>query len=144
MQPERIVLCHYRLEKAYSDLESSKVLLKEGFHTQSLNRSYYAIFHCTRVLLALTGFDSRKHSGIISYFNQHYVANGIFEKQYSKILMGAEKIRSQSDYDDFFIISREDADKQIENAELFLQRIKSHIDSTTQKNAGGRSRTDTS
>ena len=42
-------------------------------------------------------FDSRKHSGIISHFNKRYIKEGIFDREYSKILMGAEKIRSKSD-----------------------------------------------
>ncbi len=66
-------LSKYRLEKAKEDLEASELMLKNGKFSQSINRSYYAIFHAVRALLALDRFDSQKHSGIISYFKQNYV-----------------------------------------------------------------------
>ena len=48
------------------------------------NRSYYAIFHAIRSVNALDGFDSSKHSGVISHFNQEYVKTGMFEKNLPK------------------------------------------------------------
>lgn len=54
-------LSKYRLEKSKEDLLSSKLLFENGFYKQSVNRSYYSIFHATRALLALDKFDSKKH-----------------------------------------------------------------------------------
>ena len=71
----------YRLEKSKEDLESAEILFKKKKHTQSLNRSYYAIFHAIRALLALDKFDSRKHSGIVAYFIKNYIATSIFKKK---------------------------------------------------------------
>lgn len=87
----------YRLEKSKQDFESAKILIKKGKYAQSLNRSYYAIFHSTRALLALDKFDSRKHSGVISFFVKNYITTSIFKKEYSKIILGAEKLRNRSD-----------------------------------------------
>lgn len=72
MQPKIKDLSLYRIEKAKNDLEASAVLLEKGFFAQSMNRSYYAIFHMARALLALDEFESRKHTGIIAYFNKKY------------------------------------------------------------------------
>lgn len=123
MRPEIIDLSRYRLEKSKIDLLAAEILYKEGLFDQSLNRSYYAIFHSVRSLLALDQFDSRKHSGIIAYFNRNYVASGKLDKIYSKILMGAERLRNKSDYDDFYVVAGSDAEKQIENAKIFIARI---------------------
>ncbi len=49
------------------------------------------------------------------------------EKEYSDIIMSASKIRNASDYDVFFIASKEETLKQIENAEHFYQAICTHI-----------------
>lgn len=127
MQPEIADLSRYRMDKSRADFIAAEILFKEGLFDQSLNRSYYAIFHSVRSLLALDQFDSRKHSGIIAYFNKNYVASGILDKEYSKILMGAEKLRNQSDYDDFYIVAKSDAQKQISNARIFLSAIESLI-----------------
>jgi uncharacterized protein (UPF0332 family) len=131
MENEIIELAKYRLEKARSDYFSAKMLFENKMYSQSLNRSYYAIFHSTRALLSLEKFDSKKHSGIIAYFNKNYIANGIFEKEMSKIIMGAEKIRIQSDYDDFYLVSKEDTLNQLNNAEIFIQKIEEYISMKT-------------
>lgn len=120
-------LAGYRLEKAKTDLESSQLLFTNKFYSQSLNRSYYSIFHAVRALLAFEEFDSKKHSGIIAYFNKNYIKTERIEKEYSAILMSAERIRSTSDYDDLFVASKEQAEIQIENAEKFLFRIKKYL-----------------
>ncbi len=121
-------LAKYRLEKAKDDFEASKILLENGLFSQSLNRSYYSIFHAVRSILAFEQFDSKKHSGIIAYFNQNFVSKGIFDKTYSKILMGAELIRNKSDYNDFYIASKDDAEKQLKNAERFIEAMRIYID----------------
>jgi hypothetical protein len=36
-----------------------------------------AAFHAARALLATCGLDSRRHSGIIGMFQQHFVKTGI-------------------------------------------------------------------
>ncbi len=78
-------------------------------------------------MLAFDRFDSKKHSGIIAYFNEHYIKTGFIEKEYSVYIMSAERIRTESDYDDLFVASKDQAEKQIENAEKFIMRISSSI-----------------
>lgn len=97
-------LSKHRIERAREDLEASKILFENNLFSQSLNQSYYAIFHSVRAVFVYEKFDSRKHSGIISHFNKKYIKEGIFDKEYSRILMGAEKIRNKSDYNDLYII----------------------------------------
>jgi uncharacterized protein (UPF0332 family) len=80
-----------------------------------------------RAVFALEEFETRKHSGLISYFSKNYVAKGIFDKEYSKILIRAERVRNKSDYRDFYIVSRDSAAKQIENAEKFIQKMEAFI-----------------
>ena len=79
MQPKAKDLCNYRLQKSKEELKAARVLFKESLYSQSLNRSYYAIFHAVRALFALEEFETRKHSGLISYFSKNYVAKGIFD-----------------------------------------------------------------
>lgn len=71
-------LSKYRLDRAQEDLETAADNLANGKYRASVNRSYYAVFHSLRAVTALDGFDSGKHSGIIAFFNQHYVKNRRF------------------------------------------------------------------
>ena len=127
MESRKKDLCLYRIEKAKDDLKVAKLLFEKNHYSQSMNRSYYAIFHITRALLALDEFDTRKHSGIIAYFNREYIARGILDKRYSKIIKGAEKMRNRSDYDDFYIVSKDDTKQQLENAEQFVEKLEEFI-----------------
>jgi uncharacterized protein (UPF0332 family) len=129
MQPEYVILCNKRLNKAKTDWESSVLLCNNHLLLQAMNRAYYAVFHATRAFLALDNFDSRKHAGIIAFFNEHYIKTGIFEKELSRILMGAEKVRNLSDYDDFFNIEENDVKKQIANVQHFINTIETYIKS---------------
>ena len=77
-----------------------ELLLNNNHFAQSLNRSYYAIFHAVRSLLAFDKFDSKTHYGIISYFNKNYVKNDRIDRKFSKILTNSQRVRTKSDYDD--------------------------------------------
>jgi len=83
----RIELAKYRLERAKEILIESKDSFKNGHYKLSTNRSYYAMFSATKALLALKELDARTHSGVILLFNQHFVKNGVFPKDLSKLLL---------------------------------------------------------
>ena len=56
MPAEIADLVKYRLNKAAEDLTVSGVMLAETHVAISINRSYYAMFHATRALLASDRF----------------------------------------------------------------------------------------
>jgi uncharacterized protein (UPF0332 family) len=115
------------MEKAKDDLGVSKLNLENKKFSQSINRSYYSMFHAVRALLALHKYDSKKHSGVISYFNQYFIKPRYIEPEYFKIITKAFKIRNDCDYDDFYIACYDDAKKQFENAGKFINRIEAYI-----------------
>ncbi|GBD88838.1 HEPN domain protein [bacterium BMS3Abin03] len=79
---------------------AAKLLFDNNHFAQPLNRSYYAIFHAVRSLLAFDKFDSKKHSGIISYFINKYVRSGMIDENFSQMLTKAQRLRLDSDYDE--------------------------------------------
>ena len=123
MKDNRIELAKYRLEKAKTKLAAAQILLEQALFEDSLSRSYYAMFTAARALLSIEGFESRKHSGIISLFNQHFVKSGIVDKRLGRILMSAKDFREESDYGDYVSITKIDAEGQFKNAELFVEQI---------------------
>lgn len=130
MQAEemRRTLSEYRSEKAKENLAASKLLYENKMFLESINRSYYAIFHSVRSLTAFFDFDAKKHSSIISYFNRNFIKTGKIEKKFSKILTKAFKIRNDSDYEDFYFVTENEVIEQIENAEIFIKRIEEYIE----------------
>ena len=107
--------------------QSAQMLMKDGRFKASLNRSYYAIFHGLRAVTALAEFDSSNHSGVISFFNRTYVKTGIFDKSISKLIDTAYRLREKADYQDFIIISKDQAAEQIEKAENVLGMLETYL-----------------
>ncbi len=117
----------YRLEKAKTDIRSVRSSLENGFYETSANRSYYAIFHAARAVLVADGQSFSKHSGVIAFFNRDYIKSGILERKLGRILRDAFEIRTDCDYEDFFVISKGEVERQVENAEYFVGRIEAYL-----------------
>lgn len=122
-------LMKYRLESAKDKLTSAKLLLEAGQYKDSIGRSYYAIFTAIRAILASRQVDFSKHAGVIAYFQKEYIKTEIFDKKYSKYLQQAFQIRNSCDYDDFYIVSKQDAQEQYNRATELLQVINEYIES---------------
>lgn len=120
-------LSKYRYESSTETLLDAQLMYENGRYKNALNRAYYSIFHAMRAVNILKGFDSSKHSGVIAFFNQNYVKEGIFPKNLSKIIKLASENREKADYLDFFIASREEAEKQIERAGEFQKYIEKYL-----------------
>lgn len=120
-------LSSVRFNHAQECLNDAKSLLAAESYKGAANRSYYAVFHAMRSVLAFDKVDMKHHSGIISEFRRRYIKTGIFDKRLSSIITALYDIRTDSDYDDFFIISKSDVTNQVQNAELFLDSIRNYL-----------------
>lgn len=123
-------LVSYRLSSAEERLESAELLLKSEKYKDSVGRSYYAVFSAMRAVLAKDKVDFSKHAGVIAYFQKEYIKTEIFEKKYSQYIQSAFQIRNNCDYDDFYIVSKQDAEEQYQRALEFYHVIKEYLDSS--------------
>lgn len=105
-QRERKALSLARLKRSKQHLKSARDLLRNDDFADSVSRSYYAIFQAARALLALEGIDSRKHSGVISLFNRHFVKTGKVGKGLGAIVKDARRSREMADYTELAEFSR--------------------------------------
>lgn len=76
-----------------------------------------------RSVLVLEGVDFSKHSGVLAYFRKQYIKTDIFDVELSDMIGEDFDIRNDSDYDDYYVISKRDVEEQIENAEKFYHVI---------------------
>ena len=116
-------LAGYRMDRAKEMLVAARENLEIGQYKTSLNRSYYAIFHAMRAMNILKGFDSSKNSGVIAFFNKEYLKENILDRNLSIVIKNSAFLREKSDYDDFYIASKQEAEKQLEEAERFLDAV---------------------
>lgn len=119
----------YRLQIAREDLDSAKILLEASQYRGANNRAYYAIFHAVSAVLAMEGVAFKKHKDTLAYFNKNYVAKEIFPRELGRKIVKAEEIRHASDYDTFYIASKEVALQQLETAEELITLILDYYDS---------------
>lgn len=111
----------YRLQTAKADLKSAGIPLSAEEYKGANNRAYYAIFHAINAIHALNGKAYKRHKDAIGNFNKDYVKTEIFPREMGRKIGEAEEIRHASDYDDFYIASREESERQITVADEFIQ-----------------------
>lgn len=129
---EKAALSNARIEHSLECLNASKKLLESGNYKSAANRSYYAVFHAMRAVLAFDETDMKHHSGIIAEFRRLYIKTEIFNRQLSTIISVLFDIRTESDYDDFFVISKQEVVEQISNAEFFVTEIQKYLSAKTE------------
>ena len=113
-------LATYRLSTAEEDIKDAKTLFSTGSYRASNNRAYYSVFHAINAVHILNGESYKKHKDAISNFNKEYVKTEIFPRSIGRRIARAEEIRHASDYDDFYIATKEEAEQMIATAEEFL------------------------
>ena len=77
--------------------------------------------------MALDGEDRKKHSGVVAYFQEHYIKMGTFDKEFSYAIKNAFLVRQESDYEDFYVVSKSEAMEQLDNAKQFIAAVDKHI-----------------
>ena len=106
--------------------EIGKILREANSYKGANNRAYYAVFHAICAVHALTGTAYKRHKDAIGNFNKKYVKTEIFPREIGREIAGVEEIRHASDYDDFYIASREESVRQVEVADEFIKLVEKY------------------
>lgn len=120
-------LCKYRFEQAKETIGVAELCLGNGHFKDSINRSYYAAFYAVKAVLALDDIDFKRYKDVIAYFNQHYIATEVYDKEIGRNLSRLQKKRESSDYDDFVIASKEEAEEQLQAAQSIIEAIEDKL-----------------
>ena len=111
------------MDYARRALQSAKLLFDDADWVGVINRAYYAIFYSANAVLEMEGLERSKHSGVLALFRQKYVKTGQIEAEFSKIYGEAFESRNESDYQRISFPSRSEAEKAIDSAQRFVERI---------------------
>lgn len=120
-------LCNYRIDQATETINVAKLCFENGHYKDAINRAYYAAFYAVKAVLALDNIDFKRHKDVVAAFNRDYIASGMYEKEIGRLLSRLQKKRENSDYDDFYIASKEEAEDQIKFAEQIVMSITNKI-----------------
>lgn len=127
MDNRQIDLSRYRLQEAKDSLRVAQHCFTEGFFKDSINRSYYAAFYAIKAVLALGTVDFKRHKDVMGYFNKEYVAQEIFPRELGRRLGMLKQLREKSDYDDFYIASKTQAEEQYNTAQATIEEITKYL-----------------
>lgn len=129
-----LALAQVRMDRAKELLVEAKDLLDRESYKSANNRAFYAIEKSVKALLAMEQIEVTTHSGGLKQFNYAFIYNGdgTFTKDDYQMIAAAEQIRNASDYDDFYVASKDESRKQVEDANVIVSKIDEYI--RTRKN----------
>lgn len=122
-------LAKVRMERAAELLSDARDMLNKGSYKSANNRAFYAIEKSVKALLATEKVEVATHNGALKQFNFIFIykGDGTFTAEDYQKIARAEQIRNVSDYDDFYIASKEEAGQQVKNAEYLIGKINTYI-----------------
>jgi len=89
-----------------------------------INRIYYAMFYSILALLIFEPYSSSKHTGVLSYFNRHFVKEGMIPEEVGRAVNKAFDLRLRGDYKEQAVLSREQVEPYIGHARLCTDAIR--------------------
>lgn len=127
IEEKKIDLDKIYIEKSKNTYEEAVILRENNKYLGASNRLYYSIFYLANAFLSLKGLSSRKHSGVRSLFDLHFVKTGIIDRKYSRIYNALKEIREDSDYECFYLIDKQQVDENFDNVKEFIDVVENFV-----------------
>ena len=128
-------LARARIERAKELLDEAEELLVKEKYKSANNRAFYSIEKSIKALLSIKCVDADSHNGCLRQFNVHYIKTseaGFVAGDYKKIA-SAQRIRNNSDYDDFYIADKDECCEQVQTAREVYEKAKQFLKTGTGK-----------
>ena len=132
MAETNAIIPELEIKKAKNALDEARILFKADKYYGAANRSYYAAFHAISALLIHDGYSMKKHSGVVSKFRELYIKTGIFDASMSEQISALFRLRTDCDYDSFYIVAKADVEEQIVNAETIIAAVEKRLGAITE------------
>lgn len=111
-----------KLQLAKTNLEMSKLLLKQGFVRGAVDLGYNAAELCARALILLKQDDlPSRHRGIVQKFSELYIKNGPLDKEAGRQLNKGLDYRNSARYAPEAEITKEQAFHNADLAEKLIE-----------------------
>ncbi len=127
MKDETSQYVKYRMERAEQALAAAKASMDRCLYNDAVNRIYYACFYAVSALLFSRGLSSRKHSGVRSLFERHFVKDGPLPRAQGRFYHQLYDSRQDGDYADFVEFSRNEVEAWYGQAEEFISEISAQV-----------------
>ena len=116
------------IRKARRSLGAAKELFNSEYYDFSVSRAYYSMFYCMEALLLTKNLSFSKHSASIANFGKHFIKTGLLPSKLLSYISDAFKDRQSGDYEALDVISTEEAETHLRNAEKFLMHTIKYLE----------------
>ncbi|MBN1524331.1 MAG: HEPN domain-containing protein [Spirochaetales bacterium] len=116
------------LKKAREKLKTALIDMENKRFEDSISRSYYAVYHAISACLLSKDLVFSSHNQTIGAFNKEFIRQGIFKKEFTKIIQSMFEDRQSGDYDAYFESDEGQAKKHYDNAGIIIESIKEYLD----------------
>jgi len=128
VEEEKKTLALYRIQQAEESLDEAQYLFDGDKSPRSvISRAYYSMFYSILALLIFEPYSSSKHSGVLSYFNRHFIKNGRISKDIGRAVNKAFDVRQRGDYREQVIYTREQVEPFIDWAGKLIGAVKDFL-----------------
>ena len=111
------------MERAHETLAAADILIESESWHGATNRLYYACFYAVTALLLVHGYESKKHKGVRSLFNKHFLKEGPFPEALGKTYNALFDMRIESDYADLMEAKPERVKEYREKSEELVSLV---------------------
>lgn len=116
--------------KSLKTLRSAQILLDNQLYEDAISCAYYSVFYAAKaVLLVHNVVVTKSHRALRNAFGKHLIKTKELEQEWGKILSREYDNRILSDYNESYEASTDDAKQTVEEAELFINRIRDYLQS---------------
>jgi uncharacterized protein len=123
------LLALYRLQQAAESLQEAQYLFSGEKSLRSVvNRIYYGMFYSVMALLIYEPYASSKHSGVLAYFNKHFVKGGLFPDTMGRSLNEAFELRQRGDYREYFELTKDQVEPLLDEAAQFVAAVRKYLE----------------
>lgn len=112
------------IEKAEKWLAEAESTFKGSAFNSSVLDSYMVMFHAARSILFFDGWREKSHACVARYLEEKYVKAEKLERKWVELLDLHRQIRHDDQYDLSFFSTKEDAEKALQSAREFLERMR--------------------
>lgn len=121
-------IVRYRISRAKDCYTSAKCLYLDGLLEDSADRSYFAMYHAIRAVLALGQAEFKEHRDVIVKFIESYIDTGIFNKETAKTIQKAYAVWHDCNYLDGYSADREKVKELYQDALELISLVENYID----------------
>jgi len=122
------LLARHRLQQAKESLQEAQYLFAGEKSLRSVvNRIYYGMFYAVLALLIYEPYASSKHSGVLAYFNKHFVKGGLFSDAMGRSLNKAFELRQRGDYREYFELTKDQVEPLLDEAAQFVASVRTYL-----------------